>query len=83
MAKKLKLNIGAKKSAPSEDAGGSAESLADGKLGKVIKDSAQEIWLAGLGAYSLWGFVRAIFDPLHRGDHPAGIAERLQLLADN
>jgi polyhydroxyalkanoate synthesis regulator phasin len=52
VAKKLKLNIGAKKSAPSEDTGASAESLADGNLGKVIKDSAQEIWLAGLGAYS-------------------------------
>lgn len=31
----------------------------------------------GLGAYSVWGFVRAIFDPLHRGGGPPGIAERL------
>ena len=31
----------------------------------------------GLGAYAVWGFVRAIYDPLHRGDDPAGIAERL------
>lgn len=31
----------------------------------------------GLAAYSIWGFVRAIFDPLHRGDDPMGIAERL------
>jgi hypothetical protein len=31
----------------------------------------------GLAAYSLWGFVRAVFDPLHRGDDPTGIADRL------
>lgn len=31
----------------------------------------------GLGAYSIWGFVRAVFDPLHRGDDAGGIAERL------
>jgi hypothetical protein len=31
----------------------------------------------GLAAYSTWGFVRAVFDPLRRGDDPAGIAERL------
>jgi hypothetical protein len=31
----------------------------------------------GLGAYAIWGFVRAVFDPLHRGDDPTGIAERL------
>ena len=31
----------------------------------------------GLGAYALWGFVRAILDPLHRGDDAPGIAERL------
>lgn len=33
--------------------------------------------IVGLIAYSIWGFVRAIFDPLHRGDDPMGIAERL------
>jgi poly(hydroxyalkanoate) granule-associated protein len=52
VAKKLKLNTGAKKSAQSERAGGFADALADSKLGKVLKDSAQEIWLAGLGAYA-------------------------------
>jgi Domain of Unknown Function (DUF1206) len=31
----------------------------------------------GLGAYAIWGFVRAIFDPLHRGCGPTGIAQRL------
>lgn len=33
--------------------------------------------VAGLAAYACWGFVRAIFDPLHRGDAAPGIAERL------
>ena len=46
MAKKLKLNVGAKAKADE------SSSAAGGDLGKVIKDSAQEIWLAGLGAYS-------------------------------
>lgn len=31
----------------------------------------------GAAAYALWGFVRAVYDPLRRGDDPAGIAERL------
>lgn len=35
------------------------------------------IALVGLVAYSAWGFVRAIYDPLHRGDDPVGLAARL------
>ena len=31
----------------------------------------------GLGAYSLWGFIRAIFDPLHRGSDASGYMARL------
>lgn len=33
--------------------------------------------VAGLFAYAIWGFVRAIFDPLHRGRKAEGIAHRL------
>jgi hypothetical protein len=33
--------------------------------------------IASLLAYSGWGFIRAIYDPLHRGDDPAGIASRI------
>jgi hypothetical protein len=33
--------------------------------------------IIGLSGYSLWGFVRAIYDPLHRGDDVLGIAARL------
>lgn len=31
----------------------------------------------GLASYSLWGFVRAIFDPLHRGNDSKGIVARI------
>jgi hypothetical protein len=55
------------------DQSGSLVILAGGPAGKVLLTGV----IAGLGAYSIWGFVRAIFDPLHRGDKPAGIAERL------
>lgn len=33
--------------------------------------------VVGLGAYSLWGLVRGVFDPLHRGSDPAGWLARL------
>src|SRR5205085_1293028 len=31
----------------------------------------------GLAGYSLWGFVRAVFDPLHRGKDAPGLLARL------
>ncbi len=34
-------------------------------------------FIAGLGAYSIWGFVRAVYDPLHRGKDANGIVQRL------
>jgi len=33
--------------------------------------------IVGLAAYSIWGFTRAIYDPLGRGSKPIGIAARL------
>lgn len=33
--------------------------------------------LIGLVGYSLWGFIRAIADPLHKGSDAKGIAERI------
>jgi hypothetical protein len=33
--------------------------------------------IVGLTAYSIWGFTRAIYDPLGRGHKPVGIAARL------
>jgi hypothetical protein len=34
----------------------------------------------GLAAYSMWGFIRAIYDPLHRGRNTKGIAARIGFL---
>ncbi|MFN2465745.1 MAG: DUF1206 domain-containing protein [Candidatus Dormibacteria bacterium] len=33
--------------------------------------------IVGLAGYTIWGFVRAIYDPLRRGDEPQGVAARL------
>ena len=65
----LALGIGGK----ATDQAGSMATLAAGTFGKVLL----LVFVVGLAAYSLWGFVRAIYDPLHRGDDPPGIAERL------
>lgn len=35
---------------------------------------------AGLAAYAAWGFVRAIYDPLRRGDDVPGLVQRLGFL---
>ena len=55
------------------DPSGSLVILTGGPAGTVLLFAV----VIGLGAYALWGFVRAIFDPLHRGKDAAGIAERL------
>src|ERR1051326_7368818 len=55
------------------DQSGSLVFLTQNGAGRVVL----LVVIACLGAYALWGFVRAIFDPLHRGDDPPGVAERL------
>ncbi|HEX9364634.1 MAG TPA: DUF1206 domain-containing protein [Candidatus Dormibacteraeota bacterium] len=55
------------------DQSGSLVILSGGPTGKVLLLGV----VVGLGAYAAWGFVRAIYDPLHRGDDAVGIAERL------
>src|ERR1700682_5582018 len=65
----LALGVGGK----ATDQSGSLTTLGGGTFGKILLLTL----VVGLAAYSFWGFVRAIFDPLHRGDHPAGIAERV------
>src|SRR2546421_4317461 len=55
------------------DQSGSLVILDRGPAGKVLLFAV----VIGLGAYSIWGFVRAIFDPLNRGKGPSGMAERL------
>ncbi|HEX6547414.1 MAG TPA: DUF1206 domain-containing protein [Candidatus Dormibacteraeota bacterium] len=61
-------------------------------IGGAFEDQASSVWLlarapfgrlvvasfvVGIGAYGLWGFVRAGFDPLNRGEGAPGIANRL------
>jgi hypothetical protein len=55
------------------DQSGSLVSLGGAPLGKALLLA----FAVGLAAYSIWGFVRAILDPLHRGDDATGIVERL------
>src|SRR3984893_17589478 len=47
--------------------------LVSNPFGKLVLIVA----VVGLAAYSLWGFVRAIFDPLHRGSDKSGYLARL------
>ena len=55
------------------DPSGSLVILTGGPAGKAMLFAV----VAGLGAYALWGFVRAIYDPLHRGKDSSAVAERL------
>jgi hypothetical protein len=55
------------------DLSGSLVFLTGNPFGKLVLIVAA----IGLGAYSLWGFTRAIYDPLHRGKDASGFASRL------
>jgi hypothetical protein len=55
------------------DLTGSLVSLISNPFGKLTLIVAA----IGLAAYSLWGFVRAIYDPLHRGSDASGYMARL------
>jgi Domain of Unknown Function (DUF1206) len=50
--------------------------LVDNPAGKLVL----VVCLVGLAAYALWGVVRAVFDPWHRGTDPAGLLNRLGYL---
>src|SRR5438270_9885749 len=65
----LALGIGGRATDPS----GSLVLITQNGAGKFLLIGV----VIGLAAYALWGFVRAIFDPLHRGKDAPGIAERL------
>ena len=55
------------------DLTGSLVFLISNPFGKLVLIIA----IVGLSAYSLWGFTRAIYDPLHRGKDARGYAARL------
>src|ERR1700737_3886182 len=50
------------------DLSGSLVFLIANPFGKVVLI----VMVIGLAAYSLWGFIRAIYDPLHRGGDDGG-----------
>lgn len=55
------------------DLTGSVIVLVSNQFGRLVL----LVIVVGLAAYSLWGFIRAVFDPLHRGSNPSGYIERL------
>jgi hypothetical protein len=55
------------------DLSGSLVWLIGNPLGKLVLI----VTIVGLVAYAIWGFVRAIYDPLHRGRDAKGIMARL------
>ena len=55
------------------DLSGSLVFLISNPFGKLVLI----VIAVGLAAYSLWGFIRAIYDPLHRGSDAAGYMARL------
>ena len=64
---------------------GGALASPQGAIAEIGKQPAGMIllWivLVGLISYSLWGVVRAVFDPLHKGHDAKGLLERLGFLA--
>jgi len=58
------------------DQRGSLRVLAANPLGKLLIG----VVIVGLVGYSLWGYIRAVYDPLHRGADPVGVAARLGFL---
>jgi hypothetical protein len=59
------------------DLSGALVFLIGNPLGKVVLIVA----VIGLTAYSLWGFTRAIYDPLRRGSDAGGYAARLGFIS--
>src|ERR1700674_5703208 len=55
------------------DLSGSMVFLIGNPFGKLVLI----VVVVGLAAYSLWGFTRAIYDPLHRGSDASGYMARL------
>src|SRR5437868_5176299 len=68
----LRIALG-KPDGQATDLNGSLVYVVGNPFGKVLLFVA----VVGLAAYSLWGLIRATFDPLHRGSDPSGYMERL------
>ena len=70
LALRIALNLGG---GQATDLSGSLVFLIANPFGKVVLVAM----IAGLAAYSVWGFVRAILDPLHRGRDASGVMARV------
>ena len=70
LALRLALNAGG---GEATDLSGSLVFLIHNPFGKLVLIVAA----VGLAAYSIWGFTRAIYDPLHRGRDASGYMARL------
>ena len=66
----IALSVGGGKTT---DLSGSLMVLIANPYGKLVL----VVMAIGLAAYSLWGFIRAIYDPLHRGSTASGYMARL------
>jgi len=66
----IALSVGGGKTT---DLSGSLMVLIANPYGKLVL----VVMAIGLAAYSLWGFIRAIYDPLHRGSDASGYMARL------
>jgi hypothetical protein len=69
----LALGIALRVGGQTTDLSGSLVFLVANPFGKVVL----VIMAIGLAAYSLWGFIRAVYDPLHRGSDASGYMARL------
>ena len=69
----LALGLAVRRSSDTTDQRGTLALLSANPVTKLFL----LVVIASLLAYSGWGFIRAIYDPLHRGDDPLGIASRI------
>jgi hypothetical protein len=69
----LALEMALGKNANPADQAGAISALSNTPLGEFLL----YIILAGLLGYAVWGLIRAVLDPLHKGIRPKGIIERV------
>lgn len=72
----LALRLAFSQAAHAFDLTGSLVFVIGNQYGRLVLLCA----VVGLAAYSVWGLVRAIFDPMHRGSDPSGYLARLGFL---
>ena len=69
----LALGLAVGLDAGTTDQRGALELLGGSAVGRLF----MLVVVIALLAYSGWGVIRAVYDPLHRGDDPPGIASRI------